>query len=236
MKHRILIVAKEIDLCQEIKDSLLAHDLDVDIHCVGDYTQALRHVSRYPYTLIIIGLLFSEANGAAFVHKLRQLDSAPILVLSAHANTAEEVQVLGAGADKYIGTGNPLDIERCLANAQAIMRRHTMPDRNHLSYILISGSGLKINPHQRRAYINGNNLHLTPKQFTLLTSLAQHMGEVVTKEQLYQDAWAFEYELNSDEVLKYHIKELRKKLREQGVDELIETVWGVGYQFNIEDI
>src|SRR5699024_9172719 len=71
-----------------------------------------------------------------------------------------------------------------------IMRRHLCTNKHHLASILISGSGLKINLNLRKAYLNGEDLHLTPKQFALLSVLAGSMGEVVTKEELYQAAWA----------------------------------------------
>ena len=115
------------------------------------------------------------------------------------------------------------------------MRRHLCTNKHHLASILISGSGLKINLNLRKAYLNGEDLHLTPKQFALLSVLAGSMGEVVTKEELYQAAWADEYDLNSDDVLKYHINQLRKKLGAFGAEGRIETAWGVGYQFHIEE-
>ena len=100
---------------------------------------------------------------------------------------------------------------------------------------MISGSGLKINLNLQKAYLGGEDLHLTPKQFSLLNALVENMGRIVTKEELYQIAWDDDYDVNSDEALKYHIRELRKKLRTHGADGLIETAWGVGYQFHIEE-
>lgn len=223
-------------MCEEIQQSLQEHFIDVEVNCVDSYLQALNYVSRYQYTLVIMGLHFSETDGAAFVRKLRTLDSVPILVLSARAVADEEVKMLNAGADRYIEYKKHMDMEQCLANALAIMRRHSTPDAEQFSYTLISGSGLKINPRQRKAYVNGIDLQVTPKQFALLSSLIKHVGEVVSKEQLYEDAWTLEYDINSDEALKYHIKELRKKLREHGLDHRIETAWGVGYFFSLDDL
>ena len=80
-----------------------------------------------------------------------------------------------------------------------------------------------------KAFLNGQDLKLTPKEFTILCSLAQHIGEVVTKEQLYQDVWTNDYDTSPDATLKFHIKELRKKLNQSGAGDLIETAWEIGY-------
>lgn len=190
---------------------------------------------RFQYVIVIMDFDFSEVSGVEIIRKLRQLDEAPILVLSAHATRAQEIQTLNAGADQYLPIGKPLDTERCLANAMAIMRRHLSPNLDDYASILVSGNGLKINLKLHKAFLNGKDLRLTPKQFSLLSCLVEHMGEVVTKEELYQAAWANEYDINSDDVFKYHIRQIRKKLEAHGAEGLIETSWGVGYQFHIGD-
>ena len=81
----------------------------------------------------------------------------------------------------------------------------------------------------RKAFLDGQDLKLTPKEFAVLCNLARHMGEVVTKEQLYQDIWENDYDTSPDATLKFHVKELRKKLTRSGAGDLIETAWGIGY-------
>lgn len=156
----------------------------------------------------------------------------PILVLTAEASKEEEIQVLGAGADKYLG--KPLDIEKCLAHAQAIMRRYLLSTSpKGRSYILAAGNGLEIDVRSRRAFLHGQELSLPRKQFEMLAYLARHMGEVITKEKMYEQIWRDEYDLNADEALKAQIKKLRQKLGDAGGNEkLIETIWGVGYRLN----
>lgn len=85
--------------------------------------------------------------------------------------------------------------------------------------------------HLRKAFLDGQDLKLTPKEFAILCNLAKHMGEVVTKEQLYQDIWENDYDTSPDATLKFHVKELRKKLTRLGANNLIETAWGIGYIF-----
>lgn len=83
---------------------------------------------------------------------------------------------------------------------------------------------MKINLNLRKAFLNGENLHLTPLQFSILTALAEHLGEIVTKEELYQAAWPNDYDIQADASLKFQVKELRKKLRLHGSPEVIGTV------------
>lgn len=75
---------------------------------------------------------------------------------------------------------------------------------------------------------------MTPKQFVLLSSLLKHIGTVVTKEQLCQEIWHIDYDINADEALKYHVMELRKKLSLYNLSNVIETVRGIGYLLNSE--
>lgn len=233
MQHKALILTQDENLHREISNSL--QDASLITHHASTYQGALDMLIRFQYVIVIMDFDFSEVNGVEIIRKLRQLDEAPILVLSAHATRTQEIQTLNAGADQYLPIRKPLDTERCLANAMAIMRRHLSSNLNDYASILVSGNGLKINLKLRKAFLNGKDLRLTPKQFSLLSCLVEHMGEVVTKEELYQAAWANEYDINSDDVLKYHIRQIRKKLEAHGAEGLIETSWGVGYQFHIGD-
>lgn len=231
MKHHILIIGKKWNLLGEIADRLAA--FDAVVHCTDSLQVAVDYMDRFNCTIVIMDFTFSEGNGISFLRKLRMMRSEPILVLTGHASPDEEICTLQAGADQYVGMGTERDIERCLAAAQAMMRRAMLNQEGKDLSILIFGNGLRLNPKLRKAYIHGRDMRLTPKQFALLCSLAENIGQVVTKEELYQAAWENEFDINSDAALKFHIKELRKKLEEYGIKDLIETSWGVGYLLNI---
>ena len=233
MRQHILIIGKEWRPLIDLRDSF--KKLDMEVFCTSSCQVAFDLVSRFSYSLIIIDFSFSEKNKVEFIQKLRKSNLDPILVFSVHATRQEEVQTLNAGADYYINIGVPMDVERCLANAQAILRRGLTHNSKKQLSILFSGNELKINPNLRKAFIHGQDLHLTPLEFVILSRLVDHMGEVVSKEQLYQEVWANKYDISSDAALKYHIKELRKKLGTYGIGGLIETAWGIGYLINIEN-
>ena len=227
MQYKILVICQNFPLLEEIKSSL--KQIACEIHNAISYPQVVNLISRFNYVFVIIDFDFLGMRGLVILRKLRQLYQTPVLVLSVHATREEEIESLRAGADYYLPIDKPLDTERYSTYAMAIMRRYLYMHHKQLASALISGSGLKINLNLRKAFLDGQDLRLTPKEFAVLCSLAKHMGEVVTKEQLYQDIWENDYDTSPDATLKFHVKELRKKLGRSGAGDLIETAWGIGY-------
>ena len=218
---------------QQLIESLRNTCLEIDY--AASYVQAVNRCSRFHYILIILDIHFSEMNGMAVVRRLRQLEQAPILVLSTCYSRQEEIEVLNAGADAYLPVEGPLDQELLLAHASALMRRYLSANTREYAMIQIADIGLKINLNLRKAFLNGENLRLTPKQFDILQLLVDRIGEIVTKEELFEIAWKGNYDIYADDAIKYHIRELRKKLGQHGMAHLIETAWGVGYQICLEN-
>ena len=218
---------------QQLIESLRNTCLEIDY--AASYVQAVNRCSRFHYILIILDIHFSEMNGMAVVRRLRQLEQAPILVLSTCYSRQEEIEVLNAGADAYLPVEGPLDQELLLAHASALMRRYLSAYTREYATIQIADIGLKINLNLRKAFLNGENLRLTPKQFDILQLLVDRIGEIVTKEELFEIAWKGNYDIYADDAIKYHIRELRKKLGQHGMAHLIETAWGVGYQICLEN-
>lgn len=218
---------------QQLIESLRNTCLEIDY--AASYAQAVNRCSRFHYILIILDIHFSEMNGMAVVRCLRQLEQAPILVLSTCYSRQEEIEVLNAGADAYLPVEGPLDQELLLAHASALMRRYLSANTREYAMIQIADIGLKINLNLRKAFLNGENLRLTPKQFDILQLLVDRIGEIVPKEELFEIAWKGNYDIYADDAIKYHIRELRKKLGQHGMAHLIETAWGVGYQICLEN-
>lgn len=232
MRHeKALIITSDPELRQDIEDCLIK--LSLELHHTDNYLQALNLVARYHYALVVMDLALSKISGVELIRRIQELEQTPILVLSANATSSEEVETLNAGADRYLAFDHPLDTERCLANAMAIMRRYLTTDTKRYASILVSGNGLKINLNLRKAFLDGQDLKLTPKEFAVLCTLVKHMGKVVTKEQLYHDIWENDYDTSPDAALKFHVRELRKKLSHSGTGNLIETAWGIGYIFRV---
>lgn len=108
---------------------------------------------------------------------------------------------------------------------------HTSESR---CYTLAFGMDLIIDPTRRQATLKGELLNLTRKEFELLFCLASHVGQVLTREQLYSHVWSNENHFDVDESVRSHIKGLRKKLAPSGKN-FVQTVWGVGYRFTTDE-
>lgn len=207
----------------------------LEINHAETYAQAISLYARFHYVLVVLDLGIPDADGVSIVRRLRQLEQAPILALSSRNSREEEISALNAGADAYLPIEGPLDQELCLAHASALMRRYLSANTKEAASIQIAGFGLKLNLGIRKAFLNGENLRLTPKQFDILQLLVDRVGEIVTKEELFEIAWKGNYDIYADDTIKYHIRELRKKLGQHGMAHLIETAWGVGYQICLEN-
>lgn len=227
MKKKVLIIDEDLEVCRQIKYSLI--DDTTDVYYTTSVQEGLQQFINQQFALVIMDICLSEMDGLTLLKLLHKQNPVPILVLTADVSKEKEIQGLRAGADRYLG--KPLDLEKCLAHAQAIMRRYMVDAGPGRSYILAAGNGLEIDVRGRRAFLMGKELSLPRKQFEMLSYLAVHIGEVVTKAQIYQHIWSEEYDLNADEALKGQIKKLRQRIGEAGGSaNLIETIWGVGYR------
>ena len=226
MKHRVLIINRYGTIRKEIVNRL--EQRGVDIVCADSEWDAVFHLIQENFTLIFIEIVTCE--DIKLLRELRVRDPVPIVAFSLAPSEEEELLALRSGADQYI---NALaGAEYCLAHIEAIMRRYELDilERRGQTLVIAPCIDLKIDLRLRRAYWKGQDLHLTPKQFSLLSVLSAYADEVVSKEQIYTKVWKNKYDMNSDEALKYHISGLRKTLEKHGAVDLIQTIWGVGYQ------
>ena len=118
MPHKALIITSNQQLCQDIEDSL--QGLSLEFHHADGYMQALSMVARYHYILVVMDLSFSEISSVDLIRRMRELEQTPILVLSTHATSSEEVETLNAGADRYLAFDHPLDTERWIPSAMLL--------------------------------------------------------------------------------------------------------------------
>ena len=126
----------------------------------------------------------------------------------------------------------PYSAEECLAQAHALMQlymeRH--PENDEICYTLAFGKDLVIEPETRKVTLNGKQLKMTKKEFDLFLCFASNAGRVFSCDQLYDQVWDDQSASNVEEVVKYHIKSLWKKLMTSDV-EYIKNVCGIGYRF-----
>ncbi|MBN9163867.1 MAG: hypothetical protein BGO98_13170 [Myxococcales bacterium 68-20] len=218
---RLLVVEDALDLAHVITEGLERHGFVIDACADGETALAL--AESEPYVGIILDRMLPDADGLDICRALRARGSnTPILVLTARDALEDRVEGLDAGADDYLV--KPFAFSELLARARAITRRHAATRSN-----ILRAGDLALDLTSGHVTRGEKEVSLSAKERLILTALLRHPGRVLTYAQLVEQAWNLDGE-PSPEVIRAHIKNLRRKLMEHGGPGLIETVHGMGYR------
>ena len=216
----ILIVEDNVEIAGLICDFLRAEKYIVSIAETGE--KALSLFEKYGARLVLLDIMLPGMDGFSVCERLRRGSDTPIIILSARGGKDDKLNGLNIGADDYME--KPFDIDILIAKIKGIFRRR-------YSQELITLGELEIDPAGQTALLRGRPLDLTGKEFQLLLMLAENIGKVLTKEQLFNSIWGTDSE-SEPQTLTVHIKRLREKIeRDPSKPEHIKTVWGTGYKF-----
>lgn len=231
MNKKVLIIDDDLDTCKEIKYALQSETMDV--YYVLSAKEGYEQFAKHQFCLVIMDIHLSEADGLSLLELLRKMNPMPILVLSSKSSSEDRIGALKAGATGYME--KPYALEECLAHAQSLIQLYAdIGPVSKRHYTLAFGMDMVIDPELHQATLKGGSLNLTRKEFDLLFCLAEHAGQVLSREQLYSYVWNQDVQYNVDELVKAHIKALRKKLTPAG-KEYIKNVWGIGYRFSTDE-
>ncbi|WP_048601557.1 response regulator transcription factor [Rubeoparvulum massiliense] len=197
-----------------------------EIATAADGKEALDQFHSFHPDLIILDVMMPHLDGWDVVEAIRRASNTLILMLTAKDELEDRVFGLDLGADDYLV--KPFALDELLARIRALLRRQSPEDRQVLEYAYI-----QINLLERQVYRHGTPLHLTAKEFELLLYLMQHPRQVLTKEQLLDAVWGYEY-VGESNVVEVYIAMLRQKLEEHDNPRIIQTVRGVGYVLRSE--
>ncbi|TBL65926.1 two-component system response regulator KdpE [Hafnia alvei] len=176
--------------------------------------------------LIILDLGLPDGDGLDFIRDLRQWSSIPVIVLSARSEESDKVLALDAGADDYLS--KPFGVAELLARVRVSLRRHAQHNQESP---LIQFSDVEVDLINRRVSRAGEDLHLTPLEFRLLTELIANAGKVLTQRQLLSTVWGPNY-VEHSHYLRIYMGHLRQKLEaEPARPKHLLTETGVGYRF-----
>ena len=179
--------------------------------------------------LIILDVMLPGMNGLQVLRHVRQSHDVPVLMLSARGEENDRVDGLELGADDYVV--KPFALRELLARVRAHVRRRTNPGVRPPS-VIVRGP-LRIEADRRVASVSGNELHLRPKEFGLLVTIAMEPGRVFGRQELLDTVWGDDVVVDARTV-DVHISWLRGKLTAAGMsDDTIRTVYGAGYRFNV---
>jgi DNA-binding response OmpR family regulator len=227
-KPHILLVDDEQAITSNLSAFLNRSGFETSIAENGE--QALSQVESTPPDLIVLDVLMPKVDGREVLRHLRQAgDWTPVILLTQVGEASERAMALEEGADDYLN--KPFDPHELVARIRSVLRR-ARPGRPPLSaaWILVSGE-LRLDRHSRRAYLNDQEINLTPKALVLLEYLMTHPDELLDRDRLLDVVWGWEYPVGSRAV-DTRIAELRRVLGDDPGDPLyIETVPSLGYRF-----
>lgn len=218
---RVLLIEDDSATSKTLESLLRSEGFVVDSTDLGE--DGLEIGKLYEYDIILLDLLLPDMEGYEVLRRLRAAQiKTPILILSGLTDIGDKVKGLGFGADDYLT--KPFDKIELIARIHAIVRR----SHGHSESIIRAGR-LTVNLQNRTAYVDGNVVHLTGKEYAILELLALRKGTTLTKEAFLNHLYGGmdEPELK---IIDVFICKLRRKLAEAlGEDNCIETVWGRGY-------
>ncbi len=221
MNELILLVDDEPSIIQLSRMYLEREGFRID--SVGDGEAALAAVARQHPALVVLDIMLPKLDGFEVCRRLRAMnDPAAILMLTARDEDIDKVLGLELGADDYLT--KPFNPRELVARVKAILRR---TERKVDDSQPIHLGDLTIDPARREARIDSQLLDLRTQEFDLLLTLAEHRGLVLSREQILQKAWGFDF-YGQTRTVDVHVAHLRRKLEPSTVR--IETVTGVGYK------
>jgi DNA-binding response OmpR family regulator len=194
----------------------------------ADGRSGLRSFFEHRPDLLVLDLGLPELDGWEVLERVRELSDVPVLVLTAADESPEKIRGLDGGADDYVT--KPFDPDELVARIRALLRRG---GTEHGELEVLADDVVVLDEARRRVEVAGTDLLLTPTEFRLLATLMRNRDQVVTQQQLLESVWG--NAVGDPKQVRLYVSYLRRKLREAGGIEPIETVRGFGYRFRAGD-
>jgi len=210
---------------QRVRDSLaraLVYE-GYDVATAVDGADALVRLEDVPPDVVVLDVQMPNVDGLTMCRRLRQAgDRTPVLMLTARHEVSDRVAGLDAGADDYLV--KPFALDELLARLRALLRRTSVSGGDDVLRV----ADLALDPLRRQAFRGDREIELTKTEFDLLELLLHNAGIVLTRDQLYERIWGYDFETSSKS-LDVYVSYLRRKTEEGGEPRLLHTVRGVGY-------
>ncbi len=224
---RILLVEDDEIAAELLRKDLTHQHYFVDVASDGQAGWEL--ADAFEYDLILLDFMLPKLDGLSLCRQLRaQGNHTPILLLTAYDSSTEKVTGLDAGADDYMV--KPYDFEELLARIRALLRRGNA----NLSPVMVWGR-LCLDPSSCKVSYNEHLLQLTSKEYALIELFLRNSRQIFSQSALLDHLWSFD-EPPLENTVRAHIKSLRRKLEQAGGQDLIETIYGLGYRLRALDI
>ncbi|MDR3120987.1 MAG: response regulator transcription factor [Clostridiales bacterium] len=232
----VLIAEDDAEIAAIEKDYLEINGIASDV--AADGGAALDMIKTKHYDLLLLDIMLPGKNGFELCKEIRESFDAPILMVTAKAESVDKIRGLGFGADDYIT--KPFDPAELVARVKSHIaryerltaggKREESPDKNAGDSIV--AGDLRILTQGYKVYVKGKEIKLPNREFELLLFLAANPNIVFSKETLFERIWGYDY-VGDSATVTVHINRIREKIEEDsGNPQYIDTVWGAGYRFN----
>jgi two-component system KDP operon response regulator KdpE len=226
---RILVIEDEPEIRRFLRVSLTGHEFDL-VEAAQGRDGILQAATHQP-DLMILDLGLPDIDGAEVIRQVRDWSQMPIIVLSARGQERDKVAALDAGADDYLT--KPFGIGELLARIRVALRHtaHLAAGTDDATYKV---AGLRVDLGRRQVFVNDDQVHLTPTEYRLLTTLIRHAGKVVTHRQLLKEVWGPD-SVQETHYLRVFMAQLRQKIEPDSArPRYLLTEPSIGYRLAAE--
>ncbi len=220
---RVFIVEDERRIARFLQIELEHEGFETEIEMNG--ARALERLMQENYDIVLLDVMLPDMDGFDICKRVREVSDIPIIMLTAKDEIEDKVKGLDAGADDYMT--KPFAMEELLARIRNAMRKHTTVDRVPIDEKL-QVRNLIMYPARYEVMVGQESVHLTRKEFSLLEYLLRNKRRVLTRDQILQQVWGYDYSGDTN-VVDVYIRYLRAKIDERFDEKFIYTVRGVGY-------
>lgn len=225
MKATILLAEDERDMREVLCDYFTAKSGgELTMISAPDGNTALHLIETQPFDLLLLDIMLPGTDGFALCRTAREQGDAPVLFVTAREDEQDKLHGYGLGADDYVV--KPFSLAVLYAKAQALLRR----SRGMTAAEVLRAGELELDPARGTVTADGQRIDLPPKEFALLRALMERKNRVLTRDELLDLAWGWDYD-GTDRVIDGHIKKLRRALGKHA--ECIKTVVKRGYKLEV---
>ncbi len=223
--QKILVVDDEERMRKLVHDFLVRAGYEVLE--AGDGLEALDVFEREPdIALLILDVMMPGLDGYGVTRQIRKTSEVPIIMLTARSEEQDELQGFDLGVNDYVR--KPFSPKILVARVEALLSRDGRGKKDEK----IESSGIVIDQAAHQVTVDGKPIDLSAKEFELLTYFLENSGRALSREQILNHVWNYDY-YGDARTIDTHVKKLRSKMGAKG--ELIKTIWGLGYKFSPED-
>lgn len=226
MKATILLAEDERDMREVLCDYFTAKSGgELTMISAPDGNTALHLIETQPFDLLLLDIMLPGTDGFALCRAAREQGDAPVLFVTAREDEQDKLYGYDQGADDYVV--KPFSLAVLYAKAQALLRR----SRGTTAAEVLRAGALELNPARGTVTADGQRIDLPPKEFALLRALMERKNRVLTRDELLDLAWGWDYD-GTDRVIDGHIKKLRRALGKHA--DCIKTVVKRGYKLEVD--